>query len=197
MRGADGVKIAVLRKCRESLEFIWAAAHWRTFGDKMKIFSIFIILIHWFCMVSVASDKMVYRPVPKETIVQMDKQRSFIGNIVSKHFPKERIYGNKKDFYLIQKIVDSKIFKKNQTWQLQCLGIVFGDALLDYIDGLAWWEVTDEYGTDPVLRYKLSTLQISALTMISKRIEDNEEIDILHMADWLKDFIKNRDDEYR
>jgi hypothetical protein len=30
--GADGVKIAVFRKGRAILEFVWAAAHRRTFG---------------------------------------------------------------------------------------------------------------------------------------------------------------------
>lgn len=32
--------------------------------------------------------------------------------------------------------------------------------------------VTDEYGTDPTLRYKDSPVNINALTMISKRVGD-------------------------
>jgi hypothetical protein len=35
-RGADGVKIAVLRKGRASLEFIWAAAHAQRSVIKMR-----------------------------------------------------------------------------------------------------------------------------------------------------------------
>jgi hypothetical protein len=38
--------------------------------------------------------------------------------------------------------------------------------------------VTDEYGTDPTLRYKNSSIQINALTMISKRVERGEEVNV-------------------
>jgi hypothetical protein len=78
----------------------------------------------------------------------------------------------------------------------ESLGIVFGDALGATIDGLAWWEVTDEYGTDPSLRYRETSLQINVLTMISKRIEDGRECDVAKMAAWIADFIKNKSHEY-
>lgn len=144
-----------------------------------------------------ASQKIVYKPLPKETISHMEKQREFVRKFVAKHFPNEKIHGNKKDFSLLQKIVDSKLIKKNDTWELQSLGIVFGDALLTNIEGLAWWEVTDEYGTDPVLRFKETTLQLTPLTMISKRVEDDEEINIEHIGNWLKDFVINKSHEYK
>jgi hypothetical protein len=38
--------------------------------------------------------------------------------------------------------------------------------------------VTDEYGTDPTLRFKNTTVQINALTMISKRVERDERVDV-------------------
>ena len=38
--------------------------------------------------------------------------------------------------------------------------------------------VTDEYGTDPTLRFKKTTFQINALTMISKRVERDEQVDV-------------------
>lgn len=41
--------------------------------------------------------------------------------------------------------------------------------------------VTDEYGTDPTLRYKDSTIQVNPLTMISKRVERGEEVDVAAM----------------
>jgi len=58
------------------------------------------------------------------------------------------------------------------------------------IDGLAWWEVTDEYCTDPTLRCRQTTLQVPALTMIVKRVEDGRETDVGRMADWLAGFIR-------
>ena len=38
--------------------------------------------------------------------------------------------------------------------------------------------VTDEFGTDPTLRFKSTTVQINALTMISKRIEKDETVNL-------------------
>jgi hypothetical protein len=50
--------------------------------------------------------------------------------------------------------------------------------LADGIDGLDWAVVEDEHGRDPALRFHDSTLLIFPLTMISKRIEDGEEVDV-------------------
>lgn len=98
---------------------------------------------------------------------------------------------------MLQEILDKNILSKDQTWELQSLGVVFGDALINEISGLKWWQVTDDYGTDPVLRYKETTLQIGALTMISKRVEDGEKVDVAHMSNWLNDFIQSKKHEYK
>jgi hypothetical protein len=126
----------------------------------------------------------------------MQKQRQFVADLVRQHFPADKITRTKADFALLQKIVDSGILKKDEAWKLQSLGIVFGDALAATIDGLAWWEVTDEYGTDPTLRYRTTTLQYNALTMISKRVEERREIHLEDMAVWLADHIRTKGHEY-
>ena len=66
---------------------------------------------------------------------------------------------------------------KTQTYGLQCLGIAFGDVLASELP-LRWMMVTDQYGTDPTLRYKDTTIQINALTIVSKRVERDEEVDV-------------------
>jgi hypothetical protein len=38
--------------------------------------------------------------------------------------------------------------------------------------------VEDEYGRDPAIRYKESTLLVFPMTMISKRVEDGEHVDV-------------------
>ena len=117
--------------------------------------------------------------------------------MIARHFPTERITRSQTDFALLQKIIDAKLIKKEETWKLQSLGIVFGDALATTIDGLAWCEVTDEYGTDPTLRYRETTLQCNALTMISKRIEDGKEVDVAQMAEGLANFVRTKAQEYQ
>lgn len=74
--------------------------------------------------------------------------------------------------------------------------MVFGDALTATIPGLAWCEVTDEYGTDPTLRFKETSIQINAPTMLSKRIEDGEQIDVADMAKLIHEFINKKHGDY-
>ena len=141
--------------------------------------------------------KQVFRRLPADSSKCMEKQRLVVVLLVQKHFPNEKLTKTKADFAILQKIVDAKIIPKEKTWELQSLGIVLGDALAATVEGLAWWEVTDEYGTDPTLRYKETTLQVNVLTMISKRIEKGEGCDVAHMAAWVADFIKTKSHEYK
>lgn len=78
---------------------------------------------------------------------------------------------------ILQRLIDDRVFGRTQTYELQCLGVAFGDVLAHEFP-LRWVMVTDEYGTDPTLRYKDMTLQINALTMISKRIERDEQVNL-------------------
>jgi Domain of unknown function (DUF3806) len=70
--------------------------------------------------------------------------------------------------------------KKSQTFELQGLGVVFGDVLASELS-LRWVMITDEYGTDPTLRFKNTSININALTMISKRIEKDERVDVFSL----------------
>ena len=41
--------------------------------------------------------------------------------------------------------------------------------------------ITDRYGTDPTLRFKSKEVNVNVLTMISKRIEKDEAINLLEL----------------
>jgi len=142
------------------------------------------------------SDKMKFGPIPEDVSDDMGKQRAFVGALVSKHFPGRLLAKSKEDFAILQAIVNKQLLTKQQTWELQALGVCFGDALIDHIPGLGWALVTDEYGTDPTLRFKDTTTHFNALTMISKRIEDGREVDLAHIAQWLVDFIDKESSEF-
>ena len=77
----------------------------------------------------------------------------------------------------LQAIVDGKHLTAAQTYELQCLGIVFGDALVG-AGGLEWVMVVDEYGRDPALRMVGSDTLLFPLTMLSKRVERGETVDV-------------------
>ncbi len=143
------------------------------------------------------SNKPKFAPLPQDEIKRLDEQRAFVASLLTEHFPGLHLTRTKADFAVLQKIVDAKLIKPEETWKLQSLGVAFGDALVSYIDGFSWWEVTDEYGTDPTLRYRQTTLEANALTMISKRVEKGEEMDLQQMADWLAKFVHDKAKDYQ
>ena len=81
----------------------------------------------------------------------------------------------------IRAILDADTYSADDTYELQCLGIVLGDAFVQDM-GMQWVIVTDEYGTDPALRDPNSrSILIYPLTMISKRIERGEQVDVFDL----------------
>jgi hypothetical protein len=78
---------------------------------------------------------------------------------------------------LLEVIVREGWVGKDETLKLQCLGVTFGDALAQSL-GMEWVTVIDEYGRDSALRKAGTTIVIFPLTMISKRVERGEIVNI-------------------
>jgi hypothetical protein len=57
------------------------------------------------------------------------------------------------------------------------MGIVFGDALVQNC-GVEWRSVEDQYGRDPCVQIPGSTVILFPMTMISKRVERGEAVDV-------------------
>jgi hypothetical protein len=74
------------------------------------------------------------------------------------------------------------VFRSDQTYELQSLGIVLGQVLADSSE-LSWVTVKDEWGADPALRYKTTTVLIFPLTMISKRVEGQQHVSVQALYD--------------
>jgi hypothetical protein len=67
--------------------------------------------------------------------------------------------------------------ESSEKWKLQSLGIAFGDALSQRLM-LEWVTVDDEHGRCPALNWPGTSVLCYPLTMISKRVEDEEEVDV-------------------
>lgn len=78
---------------------------------------------------------------------------------------------------LLQSILDAGWIEPSETAKLQCLGITLGDALVQEL-GMEWVMVEDEYGREPAIRMPGTTVILFPLTMISKRIERGETVDV-------------------
>ncbi|HKR82805.1 MAG TPA: DUF3806 domain-containing protein [Terriglobales bacterium] len=81
----------------------------------------------------------------------------------------------------MQKLLDDHSFKKSEAYELQSMGVVFGDVLTSEFP-LRWVMIADEYGTDPALRFKKTSINVNALTMISKQVERDEDVDVYELV---------------
>lgn len=111
-----------------------------------------------------------------EDRARLEQQRAVVATAAKQQFG-IILTKTKSDLPVLQRIIDERVFKTSQTYESQCLGVAFGDVLASELP-LRWVMVADEYGTDPTLRFKETTLQINALTMISKRVERDEAVDL-------------------
>jgi len=84
---------------------------------------------------------------------------------------------------LIRAILQGDTFKANETYELQCLGIVLGDALVQEL-AMEWVMVEDLNGRDPAVRLPGTTIILFPLTMISKRVERGEKVDVFDLFNW-------------
>lgn len=90
------------------------------------------------------------------------------------------------DLSLLQRVIDAKVVEPEATYSLQSLGIALGMVFLTSVEHYDWWMVEDEYGRESALRYKDTALLAFAQTMISKRVEDGEAVDVQALFDGLR-----------
>jgi hypothetical protein len=127
-----------------------------------------------------------FTELAKDDVARLEKQRALVAATAKERYGTSALTKTKADVAVLQRLLDDRAFSKNQTYELQCLGVVLGDVLASEFP-LRWVMVTDEYGTDPTLRFRDTTIQINALTMISKRVERDETVDVSWFLDMTRD----------
>ena len=100
------------------------------------------------------------------------------------------------DLTIIQRILDNRILDEKQTYEMQCLGLVFGDVLARKTD-LHWVTVVDAYGRDPALQFRDTGLILFPLTMISKRIGDGQRVEVADLLRHMEEEVAGLKDEVR
>jgi len=118
-----------------------------------------------------------FNELSHEDRTRLDQQRTIVAAAAKQRYGTSALRKTVADLPVLQRLIDDKVFSTSKTYELQSLGVAFGDVLASELP-LRWVMVTDEYGTDPTLRFKGTTVQINALTMISKRIEKGERVNL-------------------
>lgn len=123
---------------------------------------------------------------PDEEWITYIAKMWLLGSEVSQQVLGEEMDGTEEDLRRLQGILDKGALQPNQTQRLQALGIVFGKVFVNLTPGYDWWVVEDEYGKDACVRYKQTTLLAFPQTMISKRVEDGEEVNVSELFSGLR-----------
>lgn len=130
-----------------------------------------------------------FSELSQDDIARLDRQRAVIAARAKQRYGTPALKKDASDLAVLQRLIDDKAFARTQTYELQSLGVAFGDVMASELP-LKWVMVTDEYGTDPTLRFKNTTLQINALTMISKRVERGESVDLDHLLQATREYLR-------
>jgi hypothetical protein len=111
-----------------------------------------------------------------DDLARVEAQRKWVRD----HYPKDSLqqYDSVEGkLRVLDAILQINWVQSSETVKLQSLGIALGDALAQEL-GLTWVAVEDEYGRDPALILKGTSVRLFPLTMISKRVERGEAVDI-------------------
>jgi hypothetical protein len=121
---------------------------------------------------------------------RLNQQRAVVAAAAREKYGIPGLTKTSADLPVLQRLIDDGVFKKTQIYELQSLGVAFGDVLASELP-LTWAMMTDEYGIDPTLCYKNSQVNINALTMISKRVERGEVVNLNQLLETTREQLKH------
>jgi hypothetical protein len=143
-----------------------------------------------------APSKPAFSELTPEDSRRLDEQRAIVAHAAKQRYGTSSLTRTHKDLPILQRLLDDKVFKKSQTYELQSLGVAFGDVLASEFP-LRWVMITDDYGSDPTLRFKNTSVNINALTMISKRVEKDEPVDVSELVQKTRHALSDAERRFR
>ena len=111
---------------------------------------------------------------------RLNEQRAIVEKYLSKEDLETKYKTPAGKLDTLRALLEANVFNKSQTYELQSMGVVLGDTFVQEM-GFHWVIVEDEYGRDPAIKYKETSIILYPLTMISKRIENGESVDVFEM----------------
>ena len=124
-----------------------------------------------------------------EDLERINEQLAIAEEIVKANYPEVTLEYNQADLMWLQRILDDGILQATQTYELQSLGLAFGQIIANQTQ-FRWVTVEDEYGCDPALKYADTEIMLFPLTMISKRVEQGKKVDLVDMFEWVQEQIE-------
>ena len=106
----------------------------------------------------------------------MERQRNSVLELTRRHFGRT-LPDSEADLYLLQVLLDEHRVAPADKYLLQAMGVVLGDVMAEHLK-LEWVSAKDPRGRSRALRVGDTDTLIFPVTMISKRMEFGEPVDI-------------------
>jgi len=115
----------------------------------------------------------------------MSRHRGDVEDLISRHLGIMALRGTSADLPVLQQLVDKKVLKDDDVETWQAIGLVIGDLMADEFD-LHWVSVEDEYGVSKALQWQDTMNFVFPITLLSKRIQFGQKIDIPEIYEKLR-----------
>jgi hypothetical protein len=100
----------------------------------------------------------------------MQQQRESLSDLVARQYGRQFNGETDNDLELLQRLLDDRVVRAEQTRELQAMGVIMGDLLAADL-GLDWVIYEDSLGRSRALRYRDTDSFLFPMTMISRRRE--------------------------
>jgi hypothetical protein len=128
-------------------------------------------------MISSLEQRPEHSELSARELQQLEAQREVVQELLRDRYDVFALPALRSDLPVLQQIIDDAAFEPDQVYEWSCVGIVFGGVLASEL-GLGWCAYSDEQGCEPALRLGDSSITLFPRSMILKRIEAGEEIDL-------------------
>lgn len=128
--------------------------------------------------------------VPDEEWTTYIAKMWLLGSQISRDIIGQEMDGSLDDLVRLQSVIDSGRLPVENTQELQSLGVVFGKVFVNETPNYDWWVIEDEYGKDACVRFKETSLLVFPQTMLSKRIEDGEVVNVSELFHGLRQYLE-------
>jgi len=153
-----------------------------------------LTLILWVCCYATIGQAQQEFRISKLTNVDrefMAQQRTLLQDLAASNLGRQFKGQRDRDLDLLQRLLDKRVVRPEQTRELQAMGLIMGDLLAKELD-MHWVIYEDRVGRSRALRYKESDDFLFPMTMISRRREAGNQTGVTDIYQKAYDIIEQR-----
>ena len=132
-----------------------------------------------------SADQKITEPTP-EDLQRLELQRGTLERYIDDESSFANYQKTAGKLGLIRTLLEESFVAPEQKYEVQCMGVVLGDAFVEHL-GFEWVIVEDAHGRDAAIRLPGTSIILFPLTMISKRIERGESVDVFDLFNGVVD----------